>query len=289
MIIIIMMIIIIINHQSSLLTREKENEMVKAMGYWPESESSHLEFINDRTVRLESEEKVEDLIIRKLVIRDMSTRREQAVVHLQYLGWPDKEVPQDFQAYASVLKLYREKRDRIDPSTEKVLVHCSAGVGRTGAFLAIDILLDHLSRSAGSKVPASINVAHLVFELRKQRQNMVQTFVQYEFVANFVAYCVQSALFMEPKSALFSPTHKSKRIRPSLSSQASRRASDSKNFSFGFMSVTDEPSGPAAAESSNGPQTTTVKRKPSRQSFGFGATDTAASSATSAATAVEVE
>jgi hypothetical protein len=71
-----------------------------------------------------------------------------------------------------------------------IAVHCSAGVGRTGAFLAIDMLLQRLQRLrlappgaiTGAAVADAVDVPALVLALRRQRRGMVQTGAQYGFV-----------------------------------------------------------------------------------------------------------
>ena len=70
----------------------------------------------------------------------------------------------------SFIKMVRKKHphDMVDP----VLVHCSAGVGRSGTFITLDYMLERI------KMEKSINIQEFVAGLRRQRMFMVQTVVR---------------------------------------------------------------------------------------------------------------
>lgn len=89
--------------------------------------------------------------------------------------------------------MYRDVRKE---SSGHIIVHCSAGLGRTGSFLAIDVLLDHLVHTIASGIQDPVvNVMSTVNQLRKQRPGSVQTKDQYAFIYAFVSYCCQHKLF----------------------------------------------------------------------------------------------
>ena len=71
-----------------------------------------------------------------------------------------------------MLKFVRRVRGQVTPTQGPMVVHCSAGVGRTGTFIAIDILLQRMQEVGGV-----INVQEVVCRMRAQRGNMVQTTV----------------------------------------------------------------------------------------------------------------
>jgi tyrosine-protein phosphatase non-receptor type 9 len=118
--------------------------------------------------------------------------------HYEYAGWPDYGVP---PTTASVLALCHAL-DGCRRSGCKIVVHCSAGVGRTGTFIAIDVLLQRLHSLSlqlhGSveekDVIAAMNVPELVLDLRQQRRGMVQTWEQYSFVWQAVINELQALL-----------------------------------------------------------------------------------------------
>lgn len=106
--------------------------------------------------------------------------------HYEYAGWPDYGVP---PTTGSVLALCHAL-DGCRRAGCKIVVHCSAGVGRTGTFIATDVLLQRLHSlnlqlhgSVGQQdVVAAMNVPELVVNLRQQRRGMVQTWEQYRFI-----------------------------------------------------------------------------------------------------------
>ncbi|PIK46306.1 hypothetical protein BSL78_16838 [Apostichopus japonicus] len=97
----------------------------------------------------------------------------QTVYQLHYTTWPDMDVPTDFIPITELIKhtklLHNHKKS-------PVLIHCSAGVGRTGTFISIYCLMEVI------KTEREINVFSFVETARKNRINMVQTEKQYNFI-----------------------------------------------------------------------------------------------------------
>ena len=84
-------------------------------------------------------------------------------------SWPDHGVPE----YASpLMALHKQSINNWSPSKGPILVHCSAGVGRTGTFIAIDLSMEQ------AKKEGVIDIAGIVNGLRQQRMKMVQTLVR---------------------------------------------------------------------------------------------------------------
>ncbi|KAF6254095.1 protein-tyrosine phosphatase-like protein [Scenedesmus sp. NREL 46B-D3] len=107
--------------------------------------------------------------------------------HYHFHAWPDHGTPCSSAGLRAVCRALSTARECGAP----VLVHCSAGIGRTGTFCAVDILLQRLDAwpccrdGAGpdrGEVEAALNLPALVHELRQQRMGMVQTLEQYAFV-----------------------------------------------------------------------------------------------------------
>ena len=105
-------------------------------------------------------------------------------IQIQYIGWPDFEAPSDPQPIISLVKEIR-KMIATSKKSEKIniLVHCSAGVGRTGTLITlykmmeeIDHLLDY-GGETGDLSNISIDIFNSVFELRSKRMNMVSIFL----------------------------------------------------------------------------------------------------------------
>jgi protein tyrosine phosphatase len=98
----------------------------------------------------------------------------RAVTQLHFTTWPDFGVPEEA---SSMLKFIRHVRSHVTPTQGPIVVHCSAGVGRTGTFIAIDILLQRMQEVGGV-----VNVQEVVCRMRAQRANMVQTTVSLDIV-----------------------------------------------------------------------------------------------------------
>lgn len=106
--------------------------------------------------------------------------------HYQYLAWPDYGIPQT----SSAVRVLCHALDGCRRAGCKIVVHCSAGVGRTGTFIAVDMLLQRLHSLTlqlhgtvrDEDVRAAMDIRSLVASLRKQRRGTVQTTEQYGFV-----------------------------------------------------------------------------------------------------------
>ena len=91
-----------------------------------------------------------------------------------YLDWPDHGVPAN--AVSMINFIRRVRKTHPYSKEDLVLVHCSAGVGRTGTFITLDCMLERI------KNENTINIHEFVCNLRKQRVLMVQTLVSFGFV-----------------------------------------------------------------------------------------------------------
>ena len=99
------------------------------------------------------------------------SERPVTVTQFHYTAWPDHGVPDNVM---SVIHFIRHVRKLFPPSQEQpLLVHCSAGVGRTGTFIALDTMMQQM------KVEGTISICQCVRNLRSQRMKMVQSQVSY--------------------------------------------------------------------------------------------------------------
>ncbi|KAK3607672.1 hypothetical protein CHS0354_010660, partial [Potamilus streckersoni] len=161
-----------------MLTNLIEEEKHKCEKYWPDEGSTKFGFI---TVRLVNIERFSDFTIRTIelkkerFVKEKEKLETRLVQQFHFTAWPDKGVPR----YASSLVHFRQKvrNAGMRGTTEgPMVVHCSAGIGRTGTFLALDYLVDE------GKELSYINIFRGVETLRQQRVNLVQTMDQYMFL-----------------------------------------------------------------------------------------------------------
>ncbi|XP_074490158.1 phosphatidylinositol phosphatase PTPRQ [Sebastes fasciatus] len=154
-----------------MLTRCNEQGRVKCEQYWDYG----TKYYENITVTATSEIPLEDWTIRDFVIKNVKTAETRAVRHFHFTAWPDHGVPQTTELLISFRHLVREHMDQYSRHSPTV-VHCSAGVGRTGTFIAIDRLIFQIEREN------IVDVYGIVHDQRMHRPLMVQTEDQYVFL-----------------------------------------------------------------------------------------------------------
>lgn len=163
-----------------MVAAETENGMVKCEKYWPEveGEEGSLTF-GDFKVTLTRTAANEAYAIRGVRLRNLKTNEKRTVWQLQYTSWPDHGVPLNCTAFLAFVDEVRSVRTRLMGDADQPLwptvIHCSAGIGRTGVLVMIELCLAKLER--GLKP----NLKEMLAELREQRPSLIQTADQYRF------------------------------------------------------------------------------------------------------------
>ncbi|XP_051651836.1 receptor-type tyrosine-protein phosphatase beta isoform X3 [Manacus candei] len=169
-------------HNIVMVTQCVEKGRVKCDHYWPLDQDSL--YYGDLIVEMLSESVLPEWTIREFKIcSEEQLDSTRLIRHFHYTVWPDHGVPETTQ---SLIQFVRTVRDYINrtPDTGPAIVHCSAGVGRTGTFIALDRILQQLD----SKDTVDIYAA--VHDLRLHRVHMVQTECQYVYLHQ----CVRDVL-----------------------------------------------------------------------------------------------
>jgi len=163
-----------------MLTRLIESEKIKCHRYWPDENDKY--FTSDRfEVYLEEDEKLENGTMekRKFKLVDKKTNESRKVTQLQFLAWPDHGV---LDSPGTFLTLAEHANQHNHPHGP-ILIHCSAGVGRTGTFVVIQNVLEKLLEDSKT-TPLDelyVDIPSTLLMLRKQRSYSVQTPDQYVF------------------------------------------------------------------------------------------------------------
>ncbi|XP_040895632.1 receptor-type tyrosine-protein phosphatase C isoform X2 [Toxotes jaculatrix] len=159
--------------QSSIIvmvTRCEEGNRVKCAQYWP-SPKRETEIFEEFIVKLNSEDYCPDYIIRHLSLTNKREKNsEREVTHIQFMSWPDHGVPGEPHL---LLKLRRRVNAFKNFFSGPIVVHCSAGVGRTGTYIGIDAMME------GLEAEGRVDIYGYVVRLRRQRCLMVQVEAQY--------------------------------------------------------------------------------------------------------------
>ncbi|XP_074981662.1 tyrosine-protein phosphatase non-receptor type 3 isoform X2 [Caretta caretta] len=165
------------DHRLSLiimLTTLTERGRTKCHQYWPDPPDI-MEYGNFR-VKCQSEDCTIAYVFREMVITNTETEEEHTITHLQYVAWPDHGVPDDSRDFLEFVTCMRPKRVENEP----VLVHCSAGIGRTGVLVTMETAMCLIERNQ------PVYPLDIVRKMRDQRAMMVQTSSQYKFVCEAI-------------------------------------------------------------------------------------------------------
>jgi len=189
-----------------MLTRVEESVVkVRTMSYeyWP-SNGDALKIKTGLKVSLTDEQIIrnsdgEEYLVERTFTLKKSKEKKRVVTHLQFLSWIDGFIP-DLSVYNDFLSVYRQRK-RFTANEYKrspIVVHCSAGIGRTGVFVVLETLMEHCAfmmsqdNENGPIVPC-IDVPRTLFELRKQRLGLVNNRSQYSFVYEFLNYAIENS------------------------------------------------------------------------------------------------
>ena len=174
-----------------MLTQLAEGQREKCFQYYPESTDSEemiVQLTNDTCEPCEGTLKLEELTyneaakttIRKIILT--CGEQSKTVWHLLFLGWPDFGIPEneDRNTLIELIKLSKSKNESM---SHPRIVHCSAGVGRSGTFIALEHLLEEIEVESFDKVKDTDDlIFDTVNSLREQRMTMVQSDLQYQLL-----------------------------------------------------------------------------------------------------------
>ncbi|XP_045893416.1 phosphatidylinositol phosphatase PTPRQ isoform X2 [Micropterus dolomieu] len=156
-------------HTIAMLTQCYEKGRIRCHKYWPE-DNKPMSVFSDILISKVSEEVLPDWTVRTLKVEKHG--QYILVRHFNYTSWPEHGVP---ESCSTLIKFVRAVRAHRHDNTT-IVVHCSAGVGRTGVFIALDHLIQHV------RDHDFVDIYGLVAELRSERMCMVQNLAQYIFL-----------------------------------------------------------------------------------------------------------
>ncbi|XP_026313677.1 tyrosine-protein phosphatase non-receptor type 11-like [Hyposmocoma kahamanoa] len=164
----------------AMITNEVEKGKKKCERYWPLCGNE--ERYDSLQVKNICETCHEDYMVREMDVSDDKISR--TIYQYQFMTWPDHGTPEEAVGVLTFIddingKMYQITQSNNAPEQNILCIHCSAGVGRTGTFIALDTLIDKIKSSG---VHCDIDVHDTVRWLRAQRNGLVQNRAQYQFL-----------------------------------------------------------------------------------------------------------
>eukprot|EP01116_Phalansterium_solitarium_P024238 TRINITY_DN8824_c0_g1_i1.p1 TRINITY_DN8824_c0_g1~~TRINITY_DN8824_c0_g1_i1.p1 ORF type:complete len:522 (-),score=41.78 TRINITY_DN8824_c0_g1_i1:197-1762(-) len=185
-----------------MLTKIVEGGKLKAHSYWP-VEKGATEPYGEILITTLTDDPDPSKEVPYVQRRFQLTRGEETrpLTQFHFVAWPDFGTPDDPQPLLSMMD---EVNALVDVSKENIVVHCSAGIGRTGSYIMIDYFRNGLSRtmerqkwstSQQSYDPPTINIVKTTHRLRESRSGMVNSMEQFLFCYRVVEKCVRDLVY----------------------------------------------------------------------------------------------
>ncbi|KAK0091204.1 hypothetical protein PV326_003588 [Microctonus aethiopoides] len=183
-----------------MTTKEMERGKNKCARYWPE-EGEVSEYGGEWKVRALARTSTADYTLREFLLQGNKPNfsEPRKIYHYHFQAWPDHGVPLDPGCVLNFLHDVNARQESIAASLSSngqaltsvgpILVHCSAGIGRTGTFIVIDMILDQIKRHG---LDCEIDIQRTIQRVRSQRSGMVQTEAQYKFVYLAVLHYIET-------------------------------------------------------------------------------------------------
>lgn len=187
------------------LTKETENGVMKCSPFWKtgnyksNGNQIKVEEIESEVVSINNDECTQDSTTKSIILRNFEVQIDHKVKHkviqIHVLSWPDMELIMNPKDLLSIIYFKKYLMDKIS-STAPILVHCSAGCGRTGSLCAIDTVIDLVESST---VDENL-IFNSVNKFRKQRVSMVQTLRQYILIYDLVLIYLRHKIYRKTGS-----------------------------------------------------------------------------------------
>ncbi|XP_055415067.1 tyrosine-protein phosphatase non-receptor type 2 isoform X2 [Bubalus kerabau] len=158
-----------------MLNRIVEKESVKCAQYWPTKDDREMLFKETGfSVKFLSEDVKSYYTVHLLQLGNTRTGETRTISHFHYTTWPDFGVPESPASFLNFLFKVRESGS-LNPEHGPAVIHCSAGIGRSGTFSLVDSCLVLIEKGD------NINIKQLLLNMRKYRMGLIQTPDQLRF------------------------------------------------------------------------------------------------------------
>lgn len=193
-----------------MTTRVVERGRTKCAQYWGPEPGDEVQAGGFTVTTLEVDTNP-DYTISMLLLTNNKTDEAREVCHMLYTAWPDYGVPQSARALLQFLALVRQQQNKLlasrgdtwagHPRGPPIVVHCSAGIGRTGTFCTLDICISRLEDTG------TVDIRGTVEKIRAQRAYSIQMPDQYVFCHRALAeYALSRGILSTQHLAMLPPT-----------------------------------------------------------------------------------
>ncbi|XP_063105461.1 tyrosine-protein phosphatase non-receptor type 13 isoform X11 [Cavia porcellus] len=164
----------------AMMTQEVEGEKIKCQRYWPNLLGVMTMATDRLRLALERTQQLKSFVVRAMTLEDIQTGEVRRIFHLNFTAWPDHDTPSQPDALLTFIAYMRHIH-----GSGPITTHCSAGIGRSGTLICIDVVLGLISQDL------EFDISKLVRCMRLQRHGMVQTEDQYIFCYQVVLHVLK--------------------------------------------------------------------------------------------------
>uniref|UniRef100_A0A663LR79 Receptor-type tyrosine-protein phosphatase U n=1 Tax=Athene cunicularia TaxID=194338 RepID=A0A663LR79_ATHCN len=215
-------------HCSSIvmITKLVEVGRVKCSKYWPDDS----EMYGDIKITLVKSETLAEYAVRTFALERRGYSARHEVKQFHFMSWPEHGVP--YHA-TGLLAFIRRVKASTPPDAGPIVIHCSAGTGRTGCYIVLDVMLDM------AECEGVVDIYNCVKTLCSRRINMIQTEEQYVFIHDAILEACLCGETSIPASE-FKPTYKEMvRIEPQSNSSQLREEQERNSNNYINAALTD--------------------------------------------------
>lgn len=169
------------NSEMIICIIEKNKFGMKCHKYWPDKKMD----TKNHVINTKPQEDNSLFIRRMIELKSLKSDKDLAIDHYHFYNWVDFSTlsEKDTEEFLQFIKdMYKKKQESKSP----IVIHCSAGIGRSGTLAAVFNIYDHWVMSKEKKQEFKVSIFDVVRVLRTQRFGAVQTFQQYRFIYSMV-------------------------------------------------------------------------------------------------------
>ncbi|XP_034296322.1 tyrosine-protein phosphatase non-receptor type 13 isoform X5 [Pantherophis guttatus] len=164
----------------AMMTQEVEGEKVKCQRYWPNALGKTTMVSDKLRLSLVRLQELKGFIIRIMELEDIQTGEIRHISHLNFTAWPDHDTPSQPDDLITFISYMRHIH-----KSGPIITHCSAGIGRSGTLICLDVVLGLISQDL------EFDISEVVRLMRLQRHGMIQTEDQYIFCYQVILYVLR--------------------------------------------------------------------------------------------------